>query len=878
MSGSIHDVGCGGSRADRDETRRDLERSEVFEIVTVGRWARLLCHVGLLIVISAWGAGCSDSEPREPSVTAELTVRIEGLMGAAVGMVRVSGSEGFEQVIEQTQTLKGLAPATYFVTAEPVSHDGMRFEVKDIQPSQRLLDAGDHGTVTVTYQALEGVAVRPASDALWLSFDETATLDLAVFRGTKAKGAVTLELTAPNGVIVEPETMTVREGLDQVQIQLTHTDARTVSVSLGVRVRSVDAPTYSDEQSVDLHLGPYVTKTTDSSPAEPGQLRYVVGHPSAKGQRISFHPQLFAEPRSLNLKETLTLSQETELVGPAWTGETPLVTLQGPGGFPLVRAETADPLTLKNLRFTGGENTAGAGAGLIVRGDFTGEGLHFFQNRSTGGKGGALFFGSGHLELMDVLFEDNVSKGGAAIYLADATARIESGMFLRNETVGENLALSGGAIELLNSRLTVEYSEFRNNRGESGGAIFALYDALTVRHSHFEGNEATASGGAISSVSELTLSDSTFVSNHSRSGAINQGGGALDLRVSAEIRDCVFSENTSAGDGGAIQNVHELELHNVTLEKNRSEALGGALYSAGIAKVYGSVFRHNEAKAGGAVYNHILNGALIEGKAREMLLQTTTLENNTASQNGGGAIATTGALSLNTCDVSYNTAEVDGGGIEMIDTGGTPAVASLDLRYSSIHHNDAERGGGVKLGAGAFYGVNSTVASNTAVRGGGLFFDSGGAANRRMSFMTIYRNEAENSGGGVFFVGNARPELKACAIGQNRAPVEPDIGPFSRFTSMGYNLISDAWTNNCLHAFDICDVDPGFKAACADAMSSCEGEPYVFHLRDASQLWGAIPAGECTDVGGARVRFDQIGTARPSAVGCTIGAIEYAGP
>jgi hypothetical protein len=107
-----------------------------------------------------------------------------------------------------------------------------------------------------------------------------------------------------------------------------------------------------------------------------------------------------------------------------------------------------------------------------------------------------------------------------------------------------------------------------------------------------------------------------------------------------------------------------------------------------------------------------------------------TISGNVAAAEGGG-VYVYGELSLSSSTVSSNSA-VDGGGIYA--TGGNSASGSLSLSNSTISSNSAEkRGGGLYLEASVVHLLNTTIADNrvTTGTGGGILQESGSQARTK---------------------------------------------------------------------------------------------------------------------------------------------------
>lgn len=182
-----------------------------------------------------------------------------------------------------------------------------------------------------------------------------------------------------------------------------------------------------------------------------------------------------------------------------------------------------------------------------------------------------------------------------------------------------------------------------------------------------------------------------------RNGNTSGAGGAVYVQEgTAQIRNCVLSENAAGGNGGAAARLYSpdasLAAEDSIFYVNHSDAQGGGLYGASAVRC---TFSGNTALNGG-------------GAAASALIDCSATS-NTADSQGGGLFGCTGLR----CIVTNNAALFGGG------------IYSAALANSLLAKNAAgQSGGAVYMGAL----TNCTVAANTAATaGGGL--SSGEAVN-----------------------------------------------------------------------------------------------------------------------------------------------------
>ena len=228
--------------------------------------------------------------------------------------------------------------------------------------------------------------------------------------------------------------------------------------------------------------------------------------------------------------------------------------------------------------------------------------------------------------------------------------------------------------------------------------------------SNFVANFAEENAGALfSENSDIETSMTVFIYNTADScGALQLGGypgldvAAGDLETAPRINSHSELElgnaaNNTAyyGDGGgACHLMGELILDEFNFTGNETPSYGGGLLSMDVLRATGSLISGNQAYRGGGLAvgfpvddNNPLSPAFLGFYSR---LTEVAVMDNLASDQGGGIWAHNGG--------------------------------SLQIVKSTIGGNTAdEEGGGVYLDEGNIYLDNSTLAENTAWRGGGSY-------------------------------------------------------------------------------------------------------------------------------------------------------------
>ena len=271
-------------------------------------------------------------------------------------------------------------------------------------------------------------------------------------------------------------------------------------------------------------------------------------------------------------------------------------------------------------------------------------------------KGGAIY-NDGSLTLSDVKLSDNAADSYGGAVFNNGELVVSDSVFDSNDIVNRGSA-------------SVDYG---------GAAIYNWYDGtLTVSGSNFTNNIKNYKNGdrlvgAVATIGDATISDSYFVNNAGRwGGAISASGYLI------------------AGD-----DVNTLTVSGSTFKEN------GGLYGAGIF-VWGSdftvsdcVFDKNTASGKGNMTPNNNNGAAIEvtdtNKAIAGTIAGSKFTNNKA-QYGGAIDICEGNIKITDSEFVNNSADVEGGAIDINTVNGNPEVSISDSKFIN---NSASYGGAI---------------------------------------------------------------------------------------------------------------------------------------------------------------------------------------
>jgi hypothetical protein len=410
-----------------------------------------------------------------------------------------------------------------------------------------------------------------------------------------------------------------------------------------------------------------------------------------------------------------------------------------------------------------------------------------FQSNSSETDGGGFCMRHASATLTDITFENN--QGGGLNAASIGALSIQTSTFTGN--IGDALDVSfGGPLSIVNSTFTgnlgrglsaafaesisVEGSTFNGNVGRG---LFASADSISVDNSNFTGN----SGGISTDADQISVEGSNFTDNV----ADGVGGGLIARGMQVTVRNSTFTGNrATTGGGGLYANLANrpaatLTIANTTFRANASELGGGAIYITEVDTVTidDSTLSENTAVGdGGAVF--------ASGSDSDVTVSNTTFTNNDAGLGGGAILSFGGSLSLDSVDISFNTADHSGGiantgsTLTVADStisnnhatssaGGIGSTAPVVINDSAISSNFAGGVGGGILAGGPLHLTRATVRDNTALGSGGGISSSN---ELQLHESTVVGNTSfQNGGGFIAWNGDAERNIVNTTVSGNRA-------------------------------------------------------------------------------------------------------------
>lgn len=268
---------------------------------------------------------------------------------------------------------------------------------------------------------------------------------------------------------------------------------------------------------------------------------------------------------------------------------------------------------------------------------------------------------------------------------ADETAQL-SGLTIQQ---GDPDFSTGGGIFVETGRLSLEDARLVDNFSGQGGGLYNG-GVVTITNTIIQDNIGPQGGGIFSAEnSTLTIRESQIITN----GAGHGGGLYLNQDIifgnapAVEIISTTIAYNGATFGGGMYVNSSRLMLVGSRVEGNGSAGAGGGIYAA---------------------------------SALMTVTKTTIADNYVNSAQGDGA-----GISANGTNLAIDESTFHHNVIEGVNShgGGLHIFGWSTIVNSTFSHNEAGRGGAIRFGIGTHAITNTTITSNTAFFGGGIYDD-----------------------------------------------------------------------------------------------------------------------------------------------------------
>lgn len=400
--------------------------------------------------------------------------------------------------------------------------------------------------------------------------------------------------------------------------------------------------------------------------------------------------------------------------------------------------ETSVPVTITNLKITGGVGSSEKGAGIHICNGATvmlGDGVLLIHNRAGSNSHGGAIQNEGTLFIYgtavigdktieayaydsstDYSFSTTSNRGGGAggVYNGNPT----------DNTISAKLYLGYKGYD--SDGVTLVKEEFKGGFYHNGGSAGALYNCANCFVYFDSGtmawNGTCASGGAIrnDAYGTIEMTGGSILNNRSYEGGnyTSYGGGvynaanAVFVMSGGTINKNVSANNT--GYGGGVYNCGKFYMYGTAVIGKKDAKTCATSEDFGNKASQGGGFYNNETGCLYIGYKPDDNGDPVETTLSGGIYYNysfyPTITDTNYSQNGGGAIESTGNLKINSGTIAYNATEGYGGAIRQV-AGKNENI--FEITGGTITNNIAKGTGGA-----IYLGVKNAGNANVLYLGG----------------------------------------------------------------------------------------------------------------------------------------------------------------
>ena len=200
---------------------------------------------------------------------------------------------------------------------------------------------------------------------------------------------------------------------------------------------------------------------------------------------------------------------------------------------------------------------------------------------------------------------------------------------------------------------------------------------------------------------------------------------------------------------------------NATLTNGTGTAIGGAVYTAGTANIYGTITGNTSTANGGGLYVDATGTANIYG----------TISGNESTKNGGGVYV------LGTAEIYgsiSNNASSDAGAGLCVADGANVTSSGATFSENDSTGNDRNAGAVYVAAGGTYTDTGSNYTGNKARNGGAIFLGGDGANVTLSGTGTFTNNAAVTANGGAIYVNGGTLTLNGYTFEGNTAKTNAD--------------------------------------------------------------------------------------------------------
>ena len=435
------------------------------------------------------------------------------------------------------------------------------------------------------------------------------------------------------------------------------------------------------------------------------------------------------------------------------------------------------------LKITGGKvynNKALRGAGIAIV-DYA-PNKHKYNNKWTGEYKRNVTISSGSVYGNTTLTNNaNLDPRGAGIYIFKAKYdKITNSSFgyTYGTTISGNDKVNAGTLSVTFSGGEVRDNKAyknQNNEGGDGGGFYIRDDMGNVSPYYSKLN-VTASGSSVHNNTSANNGGGFYINNgnvtvnngnvYSNTG--NNGAGIFIHNSTVSISGGnVYSNTASTGNGGGFYiSGSTIEKSGGNIYSNSAKNGGGFYITDGtVTNKGGYVYSNTSTNNGGGFF--IENGTTkIQGGSIGRKSTDPVQAPNIASNHGGGFyIKGSGSVEINNSSgtpVIADNQAIRGGGL-FIESGPTVTISGGNIRYNQAKKKTSDGSGG---NGGGIYSYASLTVNNGIVHGNSAENVGGGllvpncTATVTFSGGTFSENTASSQGGGVYLDTNSTLDMK----------------------------------------------------------------------------------------------------------------------
>eukprot|EP01102_Stenamoeba_stenopodia_P007697 TRINITY_DN2170_c0_g7_i1.p1 TRINITY_DN2170_c0_g7~~TRINITY_DN2170_c0_g7_i1.p1 ORF type:complete len:1056 (+),score=240.70 TRINITY_DN2170_c0_g7_i1:52-3219(+) len=356
------------------------------------------------------------------------------------------------------------------------------------------------------------------------------------------------------------------------------------------------------------------------------------------------------------------------------------------------------------------------------------------------------------------VFEDCEFRGNYAEFGGAIDDGSTANTLFKNCLFRDNVAIYGGSYyAFASSSATFDGCRFENSTAITTGGAAEISSTTTpvFRNCVFENNRATASADiSITGGIYTVITDCKFLRNAKDSNPAS--GAHIGSQNNFLVRNCEFDDG-SAIQGGAIyiRSAKNVTIESSTFNNNSASTKGGAIYIEGF-------FDENSDPA----YIKIRDCSFRNSKATtvggaisllgssnfEIEIENCRLESNEGDSGGAIAVQKDMTLKIDECEFESNKAAT-GGAISVND------AALVVVRKSNFRSNTARFGAALAQNLGGSFRISDSQITNgeAVFKGGALFAGLTATGCSRFEQVKLEDNEASVAGGAFFFAARSPP-------------------------------------------------------------------------------------------------------------------------